>query len=233
MSTQQKKSEYSPYQPSAKEVAEFLEQNPGFFMDKGELLLKLQFAHSSGDAVSLLQYQNERLRAQNSNLHAKLMDLVNVARENDRLNERIHRLTLALINTQSIDDVIDVLIEQLNREFHAQWVQVILFRHNGIDSARHAHCIIEQNDDINANFDNFFKANRPLCGRLKKQQLEILFGEQADQVASAVLLPLGSHGQTGMVAIGSDDGHRFHSSMGTIYLNQMAEIISQAIKRYL
>ena len=78
-----------------------------------------------------------------------------------------------------------------------------------------------------------FKANRPLCGRLKQQQLETLFGEHAEQVGSAVLLPLGNHGKIGMVAIGSKDEHRFHSSMGTIYLNQMSEIISQAIKRYL
>ena len=232
MSTQQKP-EYSSYEITAKDVAEFLEQNPDFFMERSDLLLKIRFPHNSGDAVSLLQYQTERLREQNANLHAKLMDLVNVARENDRLNERIHRLTLELIGTHSIDDVIDVLVELLHKQFHAQWARVYLFRHNHIDTVKHQDSIINQDESVNTHFENFFKANRPLCGRLKQQQLEVLFGEHAEQVSSAVLLPLGSHGKIGMVAIGSSDGHRFHSSMGTIYLNQMAENISQAIKRYL
>jgi uncharacterized protein YigA (DUF484 family) len=232
MSTQ-KKPEYSSYEISDKDVVEFLEQNPDFFMDRESTLLKMRIAHTSGDAVSLLQYQTERLREQNANLRAKLMDLVNVARENDRLNERIHRLTLALIKTHSIDDIIDVLEELLHKEFHAQWVRLFLFDHNAIETFKHQDNIVTQDEHINTNFENFFKANRPLCGRLKKQQLEILFAEHADQVGSAVLLPLGSHGKIGMVAIGSNDGHRFHSSMGTIYLNQMADIISQALKRYL
>ncbi len=233
MSTQQKKSEYSSYQISEKDVVEFLDQNHDFFMEKGDLLLKMRIAHSSGDAVSLLQYQTERLREQNTNLHAKLMDLVNVARENDRLNERIHRLTLALINTHSIDNIIDVLVELLHKEFHAQWARVYLFRHNEVNTPAHQDSIIDQDEQLNTHFENFFKINRPLCGRLKKQQLEILFGEYADQVGSAVLLPLGSHGKIGMVAIGSEDEQRFRSSMGTIYLNQMAEYISQALRRYL
>jgi len=232
MSTQ-KKPEYSSSEFSDKDVIEFLEQNPDFFMERSDLLLRMRIAHGSGDAVSLLQYQTERLREQNANLHAKLMDLVNVARENDRLNERIHRLTLALMKTQSLDEVITELVELLHKEFHAQWAHVYLFSNSNVTSSMHADSIIDRDDHINTHFENFFKANRPLCGRLKKQQLEILFGEQADQVGSAVLLPLGSHGKTGMVAIGSNDGHRFHASMGTIYLNQMAETITHAFKRYL
>ncbi len=232
MSTQ-KKPEYSSFTISDKDVVEYLEQNPDFFMQRGDTLLKMRIAHTNGDAVSLLQYQTERLREQNNNLHAKLMDLVNVARENDRLNERIHRLTLALFKTHNIDDIIDVLHELFQKEFHAQWVQVYLFSHNNVDTIKHQNCIINKDEQLSAHFENFFKANRPLCGRLKKQQLEILFGEHAEQVGSAVLLPLGSHGKIGMIAIGSNDGHRFHSSMGTIYLNQMAEIISQALKHHL
>ncbi len=229
----QKKPEYSSFAISDKEVADYLKQNPDFFLKREEVLLKMHIAHGSGDAVSMLEYQADRLREQNTHLHAKLMDLVNVARENDRLNERIHRLTLSLFNASHIDDIIDNLVNLFLKDFHAQWAHVFLFNNDSLPSVNHPDSVIEKTELIDKQFENFFKANRPLCGRLKKQQLEILFGEFAEQVCSAVLIPLGNHGKIGMIAIGSDDGHRFHSSMGTIYLNQMADIITHAVKRFL
>jgi len=229
----QKKSEYSSYEISEKDVVEFLEQNPEFFANHEDTLLKLKISHASGDAVSILEYQTDRLRAQNITLQDKLKNLVSVARENDRLNERIHRLTLALIDTTTIDEVIDILSKLYKKEFHADWANVYLFKKDNLASPGHPQCIIDLDDHITSQFENFFKANRPLCGRLKKQQLEILFGEQAHEVGSAVLMPLGGHGSLGMIAIGSKDSHRFHSSMGTIYLHQMSEIITHAFTRLL
>ena len=229
----QKKSEYSSYEVSEKDVVEFLEQNPEFFARHEDTLLKLKIAHASGDAVSILEFQTERLRSQNITLQEKLKKLVKVARENDRLNERIHHLTLALIDTKTIDDVIDVLSKLYKKEFHAEWTNVYLFRQDQLESIENTQSIIDLNEHITSQFDNFFKANRPLCGRLKKQQLQILFAEQADEVGSAVLMPLGNHGKLGMIAIGSKDRDRFHSSMGTIYLHQMSEIITHAFNRLL
>jgi len=232
MSTQTKP-EYSSFDMSDKDIADYLEQNPEFFVKNEDVLLKMRIEHASGDAVSILEYQTGRLREQNANLHAKLMDLVNVARENDRLNERIHRLTLALFAAENLDQIIDSMMNLFKKDFHAQWAQVFLFDHNTLPEMQHQECVITKDERINKPFDNFFKANRPLCGRLKHQQLDILFGEDAEHVCSSVLMPLGSHGKIGMIAIGSDDGHRFHSSMGTIYLNQMADIITHAMRRFL
>jgi uncharacterized protein YigA (DUF484 family) len=227
----QKKPEYSSDEISEKDVVAFLEQNPDFFARHENTLLKLKISHASGDAVSILEFQTDRLRTQNITLQEKLRNLVSVARENDRLNERIHRLTLALIDSASIDDIIDILSKLYKKEFHADWAHVYLFRQDNLQSPKHPHCIIDLDEHITSQFENFFKANRPLCGRLKKQQLEILFGEQADLVGSAVLMPLGSHGKLGMMTIGSKDSQRFHSSMGTIYLHQMSEIITHAFTR--
>lgn len=232
MSTQQKP-EYSSFAMSAKDVADYLEQNPDFFQKRDALLLKMHIAHGSGDAISILEYQTERLREQNISLQEKLRSLVSVARENDRLGERIHRLTLSLLVATSIDEVIENLQTSFKKDFQAQWCQVFLFKQNGLENIENQQCVIEKDEQVCEHFKNFFKANRPLCGRLKDQQLAILFNDQASQVGSAVLLPLGSHGKLGMIAIGSADPLRFHSSMGTIYLNQLADVITQSIKRYL
>jgi uncharacterized protein YigA (DUF484 family) len=232
MSTQQKP-EYSSFDMTAKDVADYLEQNPDFFLERDELLLKMAITHGSGDAISILEYQTERLREHNARLQEKLRTLVSVARENDRLGERIHRLILSLLAAKSIDEVIENLETAFKRNFQAECCHVYLFHQEGFSDIEHQHCVIEKNEQVSEHFKNFFKANRPLCGRLKEQQLAILFNDQASQVGSAVLLPLGSHGKLGMIAIGSADSQRFSSSMGTIYLNQLADVITQSIKRYL
>lgn len=161
------------------------------------------------------------------------MELVNVARDNDRLTLRVHQLTLALIDTKSVDNVIDTLNVIFKKEFHADNIKVYLFSDPSLSVEQHLNAVIDMDEQISSQFENFFKANRPLCGRLKQQQLDFLFKDQAESIGSAVLMPLGPHGKLGMIAIGSQDHQRFHSSMGTVYLSQMAEIISHTLKRFI
>ena len=77
-------------------------------------------------------------------------------------------------------------------------------------------------------FDEFFKRGEPLCGRLQQDKLDALFGARAEQVQSAVLLPIG----VGMLAIGSTDPNRFHPGMGTVFLKLIGEAISTAVARF-
>jgi len=228
-----KKTEYALNTLNEQSVAEYLEQNPDFFKQHEALLLKLNIAHQTGDAASILQFQINRFRQQNTELRQKLKELISVARENDRLNERMHQLTLSLIDTQSADDSIQLLEKLFTREFHAQWVKVYLFASDTTNAVSLNNTIIERNERVEHLFENFFNASRPLCGRLKQEQLEFLFSDNANLIKSSVLMPLGQHGKLGMIAIGSNDHARFHSGMGTIYLNQMSEVITHAFQRYI
>jgi len=229
----QKEPKYDSYEITEQNVVDFLETNPDFFKDHEETLLKLKISHHSGDAVSILEYQIEKLREQNTHVRKKLMELVNLARENDRLSHRVHQLTLSLITTDSVDNVIDTLEVIFKKEFQADFIKVYLFSDPSLIVERHHDAIIDMNELVSTQFDNFFKINRPLCGRLKLQQLNFLFKKQAESIGSSVLIPLGKHSKIGMIAIGSEDHQRFHSSMGTVYLSQMSDIITQTLKRFL
>ena len=229
----QKKSEYDSYEITEQNVVDFLENNPDFFSHHEDTLLKLKISHRSGDAVSILEYQIEKLREQNTHVRKKLMELVNLARENDRLSQRLHHLTLSLIATTSVDTVIDTLETMFKKEFHADNIKVYLFANPELGIEQHPDVVIERTEQIKVLFETFFKINRPLCGRLKQTQLDFLFKDEADAIGSAVLIPLGSHGETGMLAIGSHDQQRFHSSMGTTYLTQMSEIITHTLQKFI
>jgi uncharacterized protein YigA (DUF484 family) len=66
---------------------------------------------------------------------------------------------------------------------------------------------------------------KPQCGRLKQEQLDFLFGSQAQDIESAAVIPLGDHGRDGLLAIGSREVNRFNPCMGTLFLSHLGELL--------
>ena len=216
-----------------KAVADYLRDNPEFFQNNPSLLAGLQVPHSCGGAVSLVEHQVRVLRDQNRQLKRKLMDLVHVARDNNRLNERMHQLTLGLVSPSSLEALLDTLREHLQGEFSADTVTVRLA---GIPEARARECAVDQfcsDDPQLEHFESFYKTCRPQCGRFKPEQLEYVFGDQAQAVESAALIPLGKKGQIGLLAIGSQESNRFHPGMGTLFLSHLGELLELLLVQYL
>jgi len=214
-------------------VADYLRVNPEFFVNNASLLATLEIPHVCGPAVSLVEHQVKVLRAQNQQLKRKLMDLVHVARDNNRLNERMHQLTLGLISAGSLEALLDTLRENLQGEFKADTVTLrlasipeALARECGVDTYRPDAPELEH-------FQSFLKACRPQCGRFKKQQLQYLFGDQADAIESVALIPLGARSAYGLLAIGSQEASRFHPGMGTLFLTHLGELMGLLLSAYL
>ena len=79
------------------EIAEYLATQPDFFLRHPELLEALQIPHETGTAVSLIEHQVKALQKQSAQYRTQLAELIEVARENERLNQRLHQLTLNLL----------------------------------------------------------------------------------------------------------------------------------------
>ena len=92
-----------------------------------DALAAIDIPHPTGDAVSLIERQVRTLRDQADKYRRQLEDLVNVARDNDALARRLHRLTLALIETHSFDEVLNTLQDELREQFKADAVEVVRF----------------------------------------------------------------------------------------------------------
>ncbi|HAJ92474.1 MAG TPA: DUF484 domain-containing protein [Gammaproteobacteria bacterium] len=207
-----------------KTVADYLRDNPEFFHNNTSLLATLQIPHAVGPAVSLVEHQVKVLRDQNSQLKRKLMDLVHVARDNNRLNERMHQLTLGLINAHSLEALLDTLRENLLGEFKADTVTMRLA---GMPEAQARECgvdILDPEAGEMVHFESFMKSSRPQCGRFKPEQLQYLFGDQSQAIESVALIPLGVKARLGLLAIGSREASRFHPGMGTLFLTHLGEL---------
>lgn len=214
-------------------IAEYLQMNPDFFERHAGLLTKLKLTHNRGAAtVSLIERQVAALREKNQNLEARLRELIEVARSNDVLAAKIHRLACRLIRAGDAAAVIDSLETSLREDFGAsEWLVVLGSSHesafNGV-SSRHI-CVVESNASELKMFETLFESGRPRCGQIRDSQRDFLFGENNIEIGSAALVPLGPQPHFGLLAIGSPDADRFHPAMSTDFLARIGDLVSEAV----
>lgn len=214
---------------SAMEVASYLRRHPDFLKEFPDLAMTLLLPREQGPAASLASYQLEVLRDKNSEFARRLRDLIEIAHENETLMVRVHTLTLALMRASSLPDTVTRVVASLTEDFHTDLVRIVLFRADpGLPAVDWLLLETAGAAGLPA-FAEFLKRGEPLCGRLQQDKLDALFGERAEEVRSAVLLPIG---EAGMLAIGSHDANRFHPGMGTVFLRLIAEALSTAVDRY-
>ena len=92
-------------------VAQYLEAFPEFFERNPALLqrLRLPDGRGSGTTVSLLEKQVDVLRERNRQLEKRLAEFIEVARGNDELAAKIHKLTTRLVHARGVDHVVDAV----------------------------------------------------------------------------------------------------------------------------
>lgn len=210
-------------------VVDYLLSHPEFFEAHAELLSKLKIPHPTGSAVSLIERQVEVLRQQHRQLERKLVDLIEVARANDTLIERIHRLALALLEGANLPDRLYALQEELRERFGADEVSMFLLHAGPQDADAGPARWLTTDDSGLEQFRELLKSGKPHVGRLRPPQLEFLFGEQAERIASAALVPLGDRGSLGLLAVGSHDLERFSPTLGTAFLTRISELVTAAL----
>lgn len=214
---------------TAMEVASYLRRHPEFLNEFPDLALALVLPREQGPAASLASYQLDVLRDKNRELNRRLHELIEIAHENEQLMVRVHTLTLALMRAKTLAQTASAVAAALTEDFNTDLVRLVLFRADPELPA--APWLIAEPAGAPAfpAFAEFLKRAEPLCGRLQQDKLDALFGAQAGEVHSAVLLPVGA---AGLLAIGSHEPNRFHPGMGTVFLKLIGEAVAVALARF-
>jgi uncharacterized protein YigA (DUF484 family) len=214
-------------------VAEFLEAFPEFFERNPQLLqrIRLPDARGSGTTVSLLEKQVDVLRERNRQLERKLAEFIGVARGNDELADKIHRLTTRLVHARGLVRVIDAVEASLREDFDVQRAVLVLFRDDAALAARQSPFVrlAQRKDAEMRGFESLFTNDRPRCGQVRDSQRDYLFGEGAVDVGSVALVPLGPGGSLGLLACGALDSQRFNPTVSTDFLARIGELIAAAL----
>src|SRR5580658_5235393 len=203
-------------------VAEYLQTYPDFFERNSALLAKLRLPHlrDVGATVSLVERQ--------------VKELVDVARANDALAVRIHRLSQRLIRAHSLTETINAVETSLREDFDAMHSVMVLF----LEQARTVEGVPGRflragsaaDADIKS-FETLLQSGKPRCGQVRDAQRDYLFGTDSLEIGSVALTPLGPKGELGILAIGASDAQRFHPAMSTEFLSRIGELVTYALMR--
>ncbi|RLA32630.1 MAG: DUF484 domain-containing protein [Gammaproteobacteria bacterium] len=234
MSTQAK-TEFVDEELSESAVHDYLAEHPDFFERHGALLGSLRLPHVAGGAVSLVERQVSVLRQKDLKLERQLKELLEVARANDGLAEKIHRLALNLIAADDLGSTLTIIEESLRTAFDANQSILVLFGNPELFKdikAGRFFLPVERSDEGVKAFSTFLDGSGPRCGQVRDAQRDFLFGKETDEIGSAALLPLGEKSAMGFLAIGSVDADRFHPGMSIDFLSRLGELVAEALNRY-
>jgi uncharacterized protein len=207
------------------DIIDFLNTHPGFFEDHPDLLAQISVPHpTNGQAISLTERQLLTLREKLAQVQGKLAELVSFGEENDVIAEKVHRLTLALLQAESFESISHVVYTHLQEDFAVPHVALRIW--NSI-LKRPSNEFVEVSEEL-----RFFAADlrRPYCGAAQHPEILAWFGDSAKFISSVALIPLRRDAQIfGMLALGSEDLQRFFPEMGTLYVERIGDLVGAAV----
>ena len=212
----------------ASAVAEYLKQNPAFFEDYADVVAQIFVPHPhGGHAIPIAERQMLALRDKVYDLEQKLRELIRHGTENDLIDEKLHRSTLALFAAPDLETTLAVLSHSLREDFGVPRVAMRLWPAATVDAK-----LPELAPAPATVHDYADRLRAPSCGPEAAPDSREWFGDGADP-RSFAYLPLRTEKTFGLLALASDDARRFHAGMGTVYLLRLAELASVAIARFL
>lgn len=216
--------------PGADQVAAYLRRHPEFFQERSDLLELMRLPDPRGPAISLLERQAAILRERNQELRERLNGLIDVARENDRLFEHTRRLTLALLEARNTDKLLRQLLHGLEQDFRCDTVSLLLYDREAklLGEVRKQVRFVDPEEQPTA-LGPLLRTGKAVCGVLRHDELVALFQDRAEAVKSAAVVPLEHHGRLGVLAIGSGDAMHFRSSLGTLFITHIGQVLSRRL----
>lgn len=234
MSTQ-RKPEYVDDGLSEDAVRDYLEAHPDFFERHKSLLGAIELPHASGGTVSLVERQVSMLRQKDLKLERQLKELIQVARDNDVIATKIHQLSLQLLSKSDLASTVVSIEEATRSGFGADQAVLVMFGdpdNFGDVGAGRFFRPIRRDDAALKPFGTFLNGNGPRCGQARDSQMDFLFQDDAAEIGSVAMMPLGTKAEFGFLAIGSSDADRFHPGMSLDFLARLGDLVAAAIKRF-
>jgi uncharacterized protein len=215
---------------SEQEVVSYLQQHPDLLLKHHALLETMQVPHNAGSGmVSLIERQVDILREKNKQLEERLLVLINNARINEELTEKLHRYSLHLFSSKGIEELIQVAAANLQQLFDIDEVSIHIkpdYQSENLQTS-------SLSDKMYAVILDTLGSESCSCHNELDDELVVsLFGDKSSTIKSCALLALDTPHRTGFIALGSSDQNRFSPQMGTLILSRLGEHLSTALVRH-
>lgn len=214
---------------TGEQVAEYLRAHPDFFVEQDELLRSLTLPHDSGRAISLVERQVHLFREQRDTLRRELVELVSIARHNDRLFEKSKRLLMQVIEARNLNDMASAIDDSIRGDFGLDAASVILFTDSELSIASQGALHVVPPAQAKERLGSLLDGERAVCGQFRESERNFLFPDREEPIASVALVPLRHDEPLGVFAVGSCEQGYFDQSMGSLFLTYISDTLSRLL----
>lgn len=211
-------------------IVAYLKDHPDFFKTHHYILEELAIPHPCGGVVSLIERQVEVLQERIRTANNKTQEMMNIARDNNTLSEKIQLLTLELIKARlELSPLVQTFHEELHQYFKIEMSNLLMFSTANF-SAKLKLAGLQHLDRKNPwviDLERIFESPEPICGQFKPEQIAEMFPIQVGRIGSVALVPLfTAYRQLGILALGSIDKEHFNPNMGTHFLSYLGAVLT-------
>lgn len=211
------------------DVINYLTAHDDFFIRHPEQLITLQVSNKNGSIASLVNHQVNVLKDRNNQLKKRLSTLISYAEENEKIMSQVFELTLQLSQISHVANFTKHFSRFVKQSFDSDLFKIVVPQYENLKTSPSVLCV-EDETQFAAIFKEFSTNNLPICGRLKKEKLDFLFGKNAIKIGSSVILPIGKHAEKGLLVFASFDENRFNPDMSTDLLARLTQILDRKLK---
>ena len=214
---------------TAEQVADYLRNNPDFFIGRDELLRALTLPHDSGRAISLVERQVHLYREQRDTLRHELVELVSIARQNDRLFEKSKRLLMQVIEARNLTEMASAIDDSIRGDFGLDAASLMLVGGALPAGSTTGALHVVSDEDASRQLGALLDGERAVCGQFRESDRNFLFPGRDEPVASVALVPLRTDRLIGVFAVGSCQPGYFDQSMGSLFLSYISDTLSRLL----
>ncbi|CAK4070042.1 MULTISPECIES: DUF484 family protein [Vibrio] len=204
-------------------IAEYLRDNPDFFLSRRELVDRLALPHQEQGTVSLVHVQLNRQRQRIEELEEDITSLMSLAKSNDQTFHEFMALQEQILKCDSLLSVVKAIEEMAKSLGLVAYVRLLESESSYYSLAKESYLRFAT---------NHLNGKEAYLGRMRKADRELLFGDnhRAPEMGSYVVLPLKRKSLQGVLAFSSTDGGHFQPHMDTLFLRHLALVLSHLIE---
>ena len=210
-------------------IADFLASTPDFFERHAELLAAVQLSSGHGSrAISLQERQARLLRDKIKGLESRLAELIRHGQDNLVIAGKMQAWTRRLLQTAWARDLPGVIVEGLASDLQVPQAAIRLW---DVDGAYAGEAFAAPVSDDVRTFAAALRA--PYCGANAGFEAVDWLAQSAQAQSLALIALRGGQDApvSGLLVLASPDAQRFHSGMGTEFLDRLGELAGAALSR--
>lgn len=213
---------------TAEIVAEYLRDNPDFFLQRRELVDRLSLPNHQQGAVSLVEVQLKRQRQRIEELEEEITTLMSLAANNDRTFYEFMELQEQILQCDNIAQVVKAIKLKAKDLGLKAYVRLL---NQEVPELRLSPELNLSKEGWARFSTNHLNGKDAYLGRLRKADREALLGEDSGpELGSYVVLPLVKQSSLGALAFSSEDGGHFQPHMDTLFLRHLALVVAHLIE---